>query len=681
VRTPKVRVCGTGLAFFGCMLVSHQERPRELKWYHAGPMLYGDWGTSRFYVLGLAFYFALYASFWYILGVGILVAAVGWAYTIVCRVYPDGGGVYSAARQLSPLLSVIGALLLFADYAVTAALSAFEGMHYFGLVGDFSVRFGAVISIVILGLINYIGPRRAGTFALIIAVATLLLTLILVGFSIPYLGEGVRAIAAPQGGLPQRWETLVNVVLALSGVEAIANMTGIMVPPVARTAKKSIWPVLVEVVAFNIILGIAMLALPQELQKNHLAGPAEFTRPSADFVKADEALADYRTVHLDWNKPSGQGEYEVFEAKAGAHSSSMEEAMKVKVLRVMGETYVNHWFGVACGVVFGMLLISAVNTVIGGMMSIGYVMARDNELPHFFAKLNLFGVPWVGLIPALFVPILLLALFSTLETLADLYAIGVVGAIAINLTCCTINVKLPVKMWERACIGVIAAVMIAIELTLAVQKPHALLFVSIILLVGMGARFFTKSYLPARARMRVAPTPAELQAGRYRGVPLPAREAPKPEVVEPTFGTPAEALDMNRPHVMVATRGGERLMKFAADYAKQTGAILFVIFVRQLNVQFAMGGAGPTLEEDKEAQAAFMLADQATKSRGVQMVPIYVVSRDVADSILDFAATYDVKALLMGVSRQGTLLRALRGDVLTAVADQLPQDIPLLIHA
>ena len=55
------------------MLVSHTERPRELKWYHAGPMLYGDWGTSRFYVLGLAFYFALYSSFWYIVAVGLLV--------------------------------------------------------------------------------------------------------------------------------------------------------------------------------------------------------------------------------------------------------------------------------------------------------------------------------------------------------------------------------------------------------------------------------------------------------------------------------------------------------------------------------------------------------------------------------------------------------------------------------
>src|ERR1051325_3119703 len=166
------------------MLVSHQERPRELKWYHAGPMLYGDWGTSRFYVLGLAFYFALYASFWYIVGVGILVAAVGWAYTVVCRGYSDGGGVYSAARQISPLLSVIGALLLFADYAVTAALSAFDGMHYIGLEAGLSVKLGACVSILILGFINYIGPRHAGSFALIIAVATLILTLILAAFAL-----------------------------------------------------------------------------------------------------------------------------------------------------------------------------------------------------------------------------------------------------------------------------------------------------------------------------------------------------------------------------------------------------------------------------------------------------------------------------------------------------------------
>ena len=44
-----------------------------------------------------------------------------------------GGGVYTAAKSRSRTLAVIGALLLFADYTVTASLSALEAFHYFGL--------------------------------------------------------------------------------------------------------------------------------------------------------------------------------------------------------------------------------------------------------------------------------------------------------------------------------------------------------------------------------------------------------------------------------------------------------------------------------------------------------------------------------------------------------------------
>ncbi len=661
------------------MLVTHKERPRELKWYHAGPMLYGDWGTSRFYVLGLAFYFALYSSFWYILGVGILVAAVGWAYTVVCRVYPDGGGVYTAARQLSPLLSVIGALLLFANYSVTAALSAFDGMHYLGLEAGMSVKLGACLSILILGVINYIGPRHAGTFALVVAVATFVLTLVLAAFSLPYLDDGWRAVQRPEGTLGQHWSTLVSVVLALSGVEVIANMTGIMVKPVASTARKSIWPVLLEVVVFNVVLGIAMLALPAILRSRAMAHPQEFSQPAFNYQEADHRLADYREAHPDWNA-QGSADYAAFSRSVGQHSGANEEAIKLKVLRVMAQVYVHPWFGVVCGVVFGLLLISAVNTVIGGMISVSYVMARDEELPHVFARLNLFGVPWVGLLPALFVPVVLLYLFDDLETLADLYAMGVVGAIGINLSCCTINKKLQMRIWERMGMGVIAAVMIAMELTLAVQKPHALGFVAIVLGVGLGARFFTKSYLPARRLAKLRKAREQLAKDRAASAGAPTAGTPQPEPTI-TFGTPAEELDMTRPRVMVATRGGARLIEFASNYAQQLGAILFVIYVRPWNVQFVVETSAPRLEEDKEAQDVFRAADQVCKKKNVPMVPIYVVSRDVPDSILDFAATYDVKALLMGVSRQGAILRTLRGDLLTAVADQLPQDIPLLIHA
>src|SRR5256886_8600245 len=109
------------------------ERPRNVGWLQAAGLLFGDWGTSRLYVLGLALFFAGRSSFWLILGMSALILAVGWAYTQICRIYPDGGGVYTAAKQRSRLLGVIGALLLFADYTVTASLSAVDAFHYFGL--------------------------------------------------------------------------------------------------------------------------------------------------------------------------------------------------------------------------------------------------------------------------------------------------------------------------------------------------------------------------------------------------------------------------------------------------------------------------------------------------------------------------------------------------------------------
>src|SRR3954466_1434119 len=109
------------------------QRPRNVGWKQAAALLFGDWGTSRLYVLGLAFLVAGRSSFWLVSGMSLLILIVAWAYTQICRLYPDGGGVYTAARQRSKLLGVVGALLLFADYTVTASLSSVDAFHYFGL--------------------------------------------------------------------------------------------------------------------------------------------------------------------------------------------------------------------------------------------------------------------------------------------------------------------------------------------------------------------------------------------------------------------------------------------------------------------------------------------------------------------------------------------------------------------
>src|SRR5207248_7136352 len=87
-------------------------RPRNVDWKRAAALLYGDWGTSKAYVIGLAFLAAAFSSLPIILAVCVLTGLVGINYAEICKYFPDGGGVYSAARSQARLLAVVGALLL-----------------------------------------------------------------------------------------------------------------------------------------------------------------------------------------------------------------------------------------------------------------------------------------------------------------------------------------------------------------------------------------------------------------------------------------------------------------------------------------------------------------------------------------------------------------------------------------
>src|SRR5207247_7946018 len=103
-------------------------RPRNVDWKRAAALLYGDWGTSKAYVIGLAFVAAGFSSLPIILAVCVLTGLVGINYAVICAYFPEGGGVYSAARSQGRLLAVVGALLLIADLTVTAALSGWSGL-------------------------------------------------------------------------------------------------------------------------------------------------------------------------------------------------------------------------------------------------------------------------------------------------------------------------------------------------------------------------------------------------------------------------------------------------------------------------------------------------------------------------------------------------------------------------
>ncbi|MEM4625277.1 MAG: amino acid transporter, partial [Candidatus Pacearchaeota archaeon] len=145
-----------------------QYRPRNVDWIRAAALLYGDWGTSKAYVTGLAFFFAGYSSFPIIIAVSLLTALVGYNYILVCRNFPEGGGVYSAAKAHGRLLGVVGALLLAANFIVTAALSCNAAMSYFGIQRNWLVTY-TIGFLLLIGGLNYFGPRHTGSIAIWLA--------------------------------------------------------------------------------------------------------------------------------------------------------------------------------------------------------------------------------------------------------------------------------------------------------------------------------------------------------------------------------------------------------------------------------------------------------------------------------------------------------------------------------
>lgn len=626
------------------MLVT-SKRPRDLKWFHAGPLLFGDWGTSRLYVIGLAFYFTGHATPFYLAAMSVILIAVAWAYTVVCRCFPDGGGVYAAARTLSVPLSIVGGTLLVGGYIVTAAISVVEAFHYFGVPHKWTVLLSA-LTIAGLGVINWFGSKSAGRFALLIAVAAVGLSLIIAILCVPYVGLGMESANWSYQATQTRghqWQSLVAIILALSGVEAVANMTGLMKQPVERTTRKTIWPVLAEVVTLNLVFGIALTALP--------------------------VLAE---VHVPWHDQAAAAQ-----AADAVHDANLAEAepvveqikntaMKVLAIeagqRAFGPT-LGWWLGKIAAVVFGFLLISAVNTAIMAQMSVLFSLAHDRELPRSLTKLNYSGVPSIGLIVACVAPVVVLLIIdANVLALAELYAIGVVGAIMINLLSCAYNRALAISRWERAGMWALGLFLLAVEITIVVSMPRASIFAGTLIV-----SVFTARWLIAARRRRLEAVGRGEAVDRL-GVPTDFLAELKREPLP---------MDPSKARIMLAARGRGQA-EFAVDMARRRGAALFAIYVRTFRILDTAPGAVPSIEDDRDALEGLGSTAILARQYGVPFFPVYVCSPDIAEEILDYTVTFGCDTLILGKTQRRAFARALEGDVVTQIAQHLPSEVVLI---
>ncbi|MBX3361062.1 MAG: amino acid permease [Phycisphaeraceae bacterium] len=620
------------------MLVT-ESRPRNLKWFHAGPLLYGDWGTSRLYVLGLAFAFTGPESVVYMVAIGVLMAAVAWAYAIVCRSFPDGGGVYTSARQISPIASVVGATLLLCGYIITAVISVVEALHYFGIPDGPWLATIAIVTLVFVGLVNWLGARSAGTFALVIAFAALGVSGLMAVMSVPYLPDGLSRVSIDLSRSTwSHWTAFTQIVLALAGVEAVANMTGLMRRPVERTAKRTIIPVLLEVVLLNVLFAIVATSI--------------FTRlPELQGLPSPIASIDSQTLHQ-------------LEQTAPASVQKIEE-IKNTSMKLIAETVATNAIGPSGGLIFGkvaavvfaLLLLSATNTAIMAMVSVLFSMAQDGELPRSLRRLNYSGVPSVGLVVSLLACIGVVLIERRPERLAELYIIGVCGAITVTILSCAIGRKISIKPWERGGMWSLGLFLLAVTLTIVGTKLNATAFAGVVI----AGVLVTRATL--RRRARAMEPPAEPTDGWLAQVKRqPAR------------------LDSGRPRIMLAARGHSQ-QAYAVELARKRGAVLFAIFVRAVRVLDLQPGQVPRIEDDREAQEALGSAAVLASQAGVPFVPIYVTSTEIVEEILDYTATFGCDTLIMGKSRRSLFARTIEGDVVGRIAASLPKEIDLILRS
>jgi amino acid transporter/nucleotide-binding universal stress UspA family protein len=616
-------------------------RPRNVDWKRAAALLYGDWGTSKCYVIGLAFVAAGFSSMPIILAVCAVTGLVGINYIVICRHFPDGGGVYSAARSQGRLLAVVGALLLVADLTVTAALSGWSALTYITSGAEHIVwikflrdhiALTTTVVLLILGIINFYGPKHSGSLAIALALPTLLVVLALIAVSAPHLTT--KFLQPRHASLGTLWVQFVGVILALSGAESIANLTGVMKldpgstperPRVARESLKAILPVAIEVVAATALLGWAMLSLPSVLGQ---------------------------TLHLT----------------TANEIASVLEQRKEDMLRFIGEQFgtatfspaFGRVFGWISGIVFFFLLLSASNTAIVAMIGLLYMVTRDGEMPRQFMRLNRHGVPLYPLLIAVGLPVVVVLSAANFNSLAGLYAIGVVGAITVNVGSCSVNRTVGFTWYDRVLFGVTFIILAAVEFTLAHSKPDALFFVTCVMIGGLGLRAYTL---------------------KRHGLTTLTVTRKVAEMVSPDLLATIQPRLQEGQKIMVAARGMTPVLSFALEEAQLRKATLCVLYVKEI-VVFYGGGLAPgrtRWQDDPEATAIMTMMMKLGAERDICVLPVYAVSEDAVATILDLSATMGVDYLIIGASQRTAMAKLLRGSVATNVAQQLPDTIRLII--
>jgi amino acid transporter/nucleotide-binding universal stress UspA family protein len=603
---------------------------RQLNWFLAWAVVFCDIGTSVYYVPGILYGHVKDATPFFVLlttGGFVLLAL---KYIEISWRNPEGGGVVTiTTKAFGPMWGCLGGMLITVDYFLTTAISAVSGFQYMGSVFpvlDAHIVTLACVGVGLLAALNIVGIRESAMVALIMACASFLVNLVVIGTA--FIGMEApqwQAVISRLGTDRElsSYELLVgfsSAWLAFSGLESISQLSPAMRLPLRQTTRWAMGAVIISMVITSPVLTALSIGLLPE------------------------------------------------------HLKAAESERFISELGLMVGGY-----GIKLAVVLtaSSLLLFAANTAIIGSYHVFLALVKGGFLPQIMAMRNpTFNTPHVAVGIATIVPALVI-FFSggELKILGDMYAFGLLGAFVFSsLSLDSIRWNLGRRDW-KFWLGVLTTgmVMVAWAVNL-VEKQRATYFGGAVTLIGMLIAVGVRRAWFVDLLVHI-PFIQRLQARAYRA---------SEDLVEDELKglmTLTEAIEVKpfySSSTLLALRDeNPRLIQEAIGRAKGRGeSALYCIYVEEWPGLFA--GDTPHRPNEQGVQTLKAALEAVRESR-IEIIPIWAVSHNTAEAIANAAKTLGVNAVVIGASRRSAFYHMLRGHVVKGLMKKLPHDCHLMI--
>ena len=604
---------------------------RQLNWLLAWAVVFCDIGTSVYYVPGILYGHVKDATPFFVLlttGGFILLSL---KYIEISWRNPEGGGVVTiTTKAFGPMWGCLGGMLITVDYFLTTAISAVSGFQYIGSVFpalDAHIVLLSSAGVMVLAILNIIGIRESAAVALIMAGASFLVNLVVIGAAVIAIDNSqwhaVISRLGPGHGIAP-YELLVGFAsawLAFSGLESISQLSPAMRFPLRQTTRRAMLAVIVTmVVTAPILTALSIGLLPPQL-------------------KATQS--------------------ERFISELG--------------LLVGG-------FGIKLAVVLtaSSLLLFASNTAIIGSYHVFLALVKGGFLPKIIAVRNgTFNTPQIAVGIATIVPIMVI-LFSRgeMRLLGDMYAFGLLGAFVFSsLSLDTIRWRLGRRdfaFW----VGVLTTAMVVVAWGVNLVEKHlATYFGGAVTAIGMLTAIGVRRAWFVDLLLQI-PFIQRLQARAYRASEDLVEDELKGLV---TLAEAVEVKPLYSSSTLLALRDeSHRLIQEAITRVKGRGeSALYCIYVEEWPGLFA--GDTPHVPNE-EGIRTLRAALQAAREKNIEIIPIWAVSHNAAEAIAHAAKVLDVDAVIIGASRRSAFYHMLRGRVVKGLTKKLPRDCHLMIY-